>query len=202
MVASPTRADTRARTIAGARTMRCPNDAALLQSASIPTVPVPDVCPPSLSRMHARHPCPGCMPTVRVPDAYPPSVSRMHTHDPIPRVAPWAGMRRSFRAHPYPPPVSRMHARHSCPGCIPTVRVPDAYPRPYPQGCTLGWYALPLWGTWNPVLMAAQPRWLLECDCGMARSVARSSPNGATCVNLGRRPGTHVTTQGNALGFM
>ena len=41
--------------------------------------------------------------------------------------------------------------------------------------------------------MAAQPRWLLECDCGMARSFARSSPNGATCVNLGRRPGIHVT---------
>ena len=116
----------------------------------IPTVHVRDACPPSVFRMHAHHPCPGCMPTVRVPDAYPPPVSRMHAHRPIPRVAPWAGMRcpfganvtwRSFRAHPYPPSVFRMHTH-----------------RPIPQGCTLGWYALPLWGKWKAASIFAPVR--------------------------------------------
>ena len=113
----------------------------------------------------------------------------------MPRTAPTPKPARPYRQTGAPLPPNRRAS-------IPTTRVPVACPPSHPQGCTLGCYALPLWGTWNPVLMAAQPRWLLECDCGMARSFARSSPNGATCVNLGRRPGTHVTTQGNALGFM
>jgi len=80
---------------------------------------------------------------------------------------------------------------------IPTVRVPHPSPPSNPQGCTLGWYALPLWGKWNPVLMAAQPRRLLEGDCGMARSFTRSSPNGATCINPGQRSGIHATHRPN-----
>ena len=96
-----------------------------------------------------------------------------------------------------PPPVSRMHTHHPCPGCIPTIPVPDACPLSHPQGRTLGWYALTLWGKPNPVLMAAQPRRLLECDCGMARSFPDSCPNGAACDNPGRRPGTHATHRPN-----
>jgi hypothetical protein len=49
----------------------------------------------------------------------------------------------------YPPSVSRIHTHRPCPGCMPTVHVTNAYPPSHPQGCTLGWYALPLWGKWN-----------------------------------------------------
>ena len=45
--------------------------------------------------------------------------------------------------------------------------------------------------------MAAQPRWRLECDCGMARSFTNSCPNGAEFDNPGRRPGNHVTHRPN-----
>ena len=79
------------------------------------------------------------------------------------------------------------------------LRCVPPYPPSHSQGCTLGWYAVTLWVTRNPGLLAAQPRRLLEGDCGMARSFTRSSPNGATCVNPGRRPGIHAT---HALGFV
>ena len=100
--------------------------------------------PSSVSLMHTHRPCPGCIPTVRVPDAYPPSVSRMHAHRPCPGCMPTVRVPDAC-----PSSVSRMHAHRPCPGCIPTVRVPDACPPSHPQGCTLGWYALPLWGKWN-----------------------------------------------------
>ena len=76
---------------------------------------------------------------------YLPSVSRMHTHRSRPGCMPTVRVPDA-----YPPSVSRMHTPRPCPGCIPAVRVPDAYPPSTPQGCTLGWYALPLWVKWNP----------------------------------------------------
>ena len=96
--------------------------------ATIPTVPVPDASPPSMSGMHPHRPCSRRIPTDRVPDACPPSVIRIHPHHPIPRVAPWAGMRSSFRAHPYPPSMSRTHTHRPCPGCTPIVQSPRVAP--------------------------------------------------------------------------
>ena len=83
---------------------------------------------PKRARIHTHHPCPGCIPAIRVPDASPPSMSRIHTHRRIPRVAPWADMPRSFRAHPCPPSVSPIHIHHPCPGCMPTVQSPGLHP--------------------------------------------------------------------------
>ncbi len=117
-----------------------------------------------------------------------------------PRATPWgscdAPPQHPNRRAPTPKPA-RLHIHLPCPGCIPTIRVPDAYPPSHPQGCTPGWYALTLWGTWNPVLMAAQTRRLLERDCGMDRSFTASSPSGAACDNPGRRPGIHATHRPN-----
>jgi hypothetical protein len=102
---------------------------------------------------------------------------RFHTHDPIPRVAPW----ESCDAPPPHPNTAHLHT--------PTRHAPP-HPRPHSQGCTLGWYALTLWVKPNPVPLAAQPRPRL-------RVAARGGPSRVQAPT-----GRHVSTQGNALGFM
>ena len=107
-----------------------------------PNDAVPERCGAPSERIRTRHPCPGCMPAVPSSGLHPGLVcgapsERIHTHRPcpgcmpavrVPRVAPWADMRRSFRAHACPPSVSRTHSHRPCPGCMPAVRVPRVAP--------------------------------------------------------------------------
>ena len=95
--------------------------------------PVPERCGAPSERIHAHHPCPGCIPTVRVPVPYPPS----HPQGCTPTSNP-PGLHPGLICGA---PSERIHPHHPCPGPIPTIHVPDAYPPSHPQGCTLGWYA-------------------------------------------------------------
>ena len=95
----------------------------------MPTVRIPDACPPSMSRMHAHRPCSASIPTVRVPDAYPPPVFRIHPHRPCPGCTPTARV-----PHPYPPSVFRIHPHRP----IPRVTPPPSNPPGLHPGLVCG----------------------------------------------------------------
>ncbi len=67
--------------------------------------------PPSVSRMHTHHPCPGCKPTIPFPGLHPDRVCV----DPLGQMEPGA-------------PAERIHTHHPCPGRIPTVPFPGLHP--------------------------------------------------------------------------
>ena len=151
-------------------------------------------------------------PTRRVPP-YPPSHSHGCTRgwyavtlwvkpNPIPRVAPWAGMRGPFGSN-----RTRFPWLHPGLVCVD----PLGQTEPDSQGCTLGWYAVTLWVTPNPIPRVApwagmrgpfgshrtRRAWLLSLGGCWKVIAAWRGPSRVQAPT-----GLHVITQGDALGFM
>jgi hypothetical protein len=127
IVASPTRADTRT------RTMRRPNDAALLQSASIPTNRVPNPYPPSNPHgctlgWYAALLQSASIPTIRVPDACPPSNPQGCTLGWYAALLQSASIPTDRVSDACAASMTRVHTHQPCPGSIPTIQSPGLHP--------------------------------------------------------------------------